>query len=114
CVGTISVMGALALLAPSLPSGFPALGFAAMRTAAPDGWRSLAVLILVLFGAGSAAGLAPLHLWLQPAYAAAPSHVSALLSGAMTNVALYALIRVLFDLVGPTQPGWWGVPLLII
>src|SRR5207247_1027251 len=36
---------------------------------------------------------------------AAPSHVSALMSGAMTKVALYALLRVLFDLLGP--PDWW-------
>jgi hydrogenase-4 component B len=112
--GAISMIGALALLAPNLPSGFPGLGFAAMRTAPPDGWRAIAVLILVLLGAGSTAGLVPLHVSLPPAHAAAPSHVSALLSGAMTNVALYVLIRVLFDLVGRAQPGWWGVPLLII
>ena len=114
CLGTVSIIGALALLAPSQPSGFPALGFAAMRTAPPDGWRAIAVLILVLLGAGSNAGLVPLHVWLPPAHAAAPSHVAALLSGAMTNVVLYVLIRVLFDLVGRAQPGWWGVPLLVI
>ena len=111
-LGAISIVGALALLAPSLPGGFADLGFAAMRTAPPDGWRASAVLILVVLGAGSNAGLVPLHVWLPPAHAAVPSHVSALLSGAMTKVALYVLIRVLFDLVGRAQPTWWGVPLL--
>ena len=55
----------------------------------------------------------PLHAWLPLAHPAAPSHVSALMSGAMTKIALYAIIRVLFDLVGPL--GWWvGVVLLVL
>ena len=70
------------------------------------------VLLLVLAGAGSKAGLAPLHVWLPPAQTAAPAHVSALMSGAMTKVAIYVLIRLVFDLCGPAQPLWWGVPLL--
>src|SRR6266481_7225202 len=60
------------------------------------------VLLLALLGAGSKAGLVPLHAWLPLAHPAAPSHVSALMSGAMTKVALYAILRVLFDLtMGP-------------
>ncbi len=88
--------------------------FAAMRTHPPEGWRALAVLVLVLVGAGSKAGLAPLHVWLPPAHAAAPGHVSALMSGAMTKIALYVLIRVLFDLCGPAQPMGWGAPLVLL
>ena len=64
------------------------------------------VLILVLIGAGSKAGLVPLHAWLPLAHPAAPSHVSALLSGVMTKVAVYAFIRIVFDLIG--TPAWWA------
>jgi hydrogenase-4 component B len=63
------------------------------------------VLILVLLGAGSKAGLVPLHVWLPLAHPAAPSHVSALMSGVMTKIAVYGFIRLVFDLNGP--PGWW-------
>ena len=63
------------------------------------------VLILVLLGAGSKAGLVPLHVWLPLAHPAAPSHVSALMSGVMTKIAVYGFIRIVFDLNGP--PGWW-------
>ena len=56
----------------------------------------------------------PLHAWLPLAHPAAPSHVSALMSGAMTKVALYVLARLLLDLCGPLQPAWWGVPLLAL
>ena len=62
------------------------------------------VLILMLLGAGSKAGLVPLHVWLPLAHPAAPSHVSALMSGVMTKVAIYGFIRVVFDLLG--QPAW--------
>ena len=63
------------------------------------------VLILALVGAGSKAGLVPLHVWLPLAHPAAPSHVSALMSGVMTKVAVYGFVRIVFDLVGP--PAWW-------
>lgn len=90
------------------------MSFAALRAAPPEGWLAGAVLALGLLGAGSKAGLVPLHLWLPLAHPAAPSHVSALMSGAMTKVALYVLARLLFDLCGPAQPLWWGVPLLLV
>ena len=71
------------------------------------------VLILAILGAGSKAGLVPLHVWLPLAHPAAPSHVSALMSGVMTKVAVYGFIRIVFDLLGPPQ-WWWSVPLLIL
>ena len=58
----------------------------------------------MLLGAGSKAGLVPLHVWLPLAHPAAPSHVSALMSGVMTKVAIYGFIRVIFDLLG-RRPG---------
>lgn len=90
------------------------LTFDGIRAAPLQGIAAGAVLGLVILGAGSKAGLVPLHVWLLPAYPVAPSHVSALMSGAMTKVALYVLIRVLFDLSGPATPIWWAVPLLVL
>ena len=58
------------------------------------------VLCLALIGAGSKAGLVPLHVWLPLAHPAAPSHVSALMSGVMTKVAVYGFVRIAFDLLG--------------
>src|SRR5438105_6933684 len=65
------------------------------------------VLTLALIGAGSKAGIVPLHVWLPLAHPAAPSHVSALMSGVMTKVAVYGFVRIVFDLLG-TPAWWWG------
>ena len=87
--------------------------FSVMRTVGPSAGVATWVLILALIGAGSKAGLAPLHVWLPLAHPAAPSHVSALMSGVMTKVAVYGFIRIVFDLVGPTD--WrWSVPVLVV
>ena len=66
---------------------------------------SALVLIAALFGTGSKAGLMPLHAWLPLAHPAAPSHVSALMSGVMTKVAIYGIIRIVFDLLGAPDGG---------
>jgi hydrogenase-4 component B len=68
---------------------------------------------LTILGAGSKAGLVPLHVWLPLAHPAAPSHVSALMSGVMTKVAIYAFLRIVFDLLGPPQV-WWSVVVLLL
>jgi hydrogenase-4 component B len=81
-------------------------GFDTMRAHHPTAASAAAVLIVVLIGAGSKAGLVPLHVWLPIAHPAAPSHVSALMSGVMTKIAVYAFIRIVFDLLGPNQ--WWA------
>jgi hydrogenase-4 component B len=85
--------------------------FPAMRLASRSALATVAAILLTLLGAGSKAGLVPLHAWLPLAHPAAPSHVSALMSGAMTKVALYAILRVLFDLTGGA--GWWPGLILI-
>ncbi len=111
--GAACLIPAFALLAPGTGGGFGLdLRFAAMRAHPPEALRAAAVFALVLAGAGSKAGLAPLHVWLPPAHAAAPAPVSALMSGAMTKVALYVLIRVLFDLCGPAGPLAWAMILM--
>ena len=98
--GTLALLLAFGLLAG--PAGD--YGFAAIRTAQHTPYVATLVLILMLLGAGSKAGLVPLHVWLPLAHPAAPSHVSALMSGVMTKVAIYGFIRVVFDLLGP--PSW--------
>ncbi|WP_439599275.1 proton-conducting transporter transmembrane domain-containing protein [Falsiroseomonas sp.] len=108
--GGICLVPAVGLLAAA--SGD--LSFAGIRAAPPQGFVAAAVLALVVAGAGAKAGLVPLHGWLPLAHPAAPSHVSALMSGAMTKVAVYVLARLLLDLSGPAQPLWWGVPLLVL
>ena len=71
-----------------------------IRAQHPDTVRAGLVFGLVLIGCGSKAGIVPLHAWLPLAHPAAPSHVSALMSGVMTKVAVYGFIRVVFDLLG--------------
>jgi hydrogenase-4 component B len=79
--------------------------FDAIRASHPNSRLGALVLILALVGAGSKAGVVPLHAWLPLAHPAAPSHVSALMSGVMTKVAVYGFIRIVFDLIG--EPDWW-------
>ncbi len=108
--GGVCLMLAFGLMA----GGAGDVAFAALRDAPPEGWRAGAVLALVLAGAGSKAGLFPLHVWLPLAHPAAPSHVSAVMSGAMTKVALYVIARCVFDLMGPAQSLWIGAPLVVL
>lgn len=85
--------------------------FDAMRAAAlTPAWAGVAF-GLALFGFGAKAGLVPLHVWLPEAHPAAPSPVSALMSGVMLKTAIYGFVRVSFDLLPHTQ--WiWGVVVL--
>ena len=80
--------------------------FDSMRAAHPGTGTAAVILVVALIGAGSKAGLVPLHVWLPLAHPAAPSHVSALMSGVMTKIAIYGFIRIVFDLLGPNQ--WWA------
>lgn len=65
-------------------------------TSGISGQQRLVVLILALAGFGSKAGLVPLHAWLPKAHPAAPSNVSAMMSGIMLKIAAYGFIRVAF------------------
>lgn len=71
------------------------------------------IMLTALVGFGTKAGLMPLHAWLPRAHPVAPSHISALMSGVMIKVALYGLIRVLFEWTAPA-PLWVGVLLLAV
>lgn len=73
-------------------------------------WASVGFLLAV-FGFGAKAGLLPLHVWLPEAHPAAPSPVSALMSGVMLNTAIYGILRVAMDLLH-LRLWWWGALLL--
>jgi formate hydrogenlyase subunit 3/multisubunit Na+/H+ antiporter MnhD subunit len=106
--GTFAMLLAFGLLAGG--AGGDTFAMIAAHRLSPG--IAAAVLALVMIGTGSKAGLVPLHVWLPLAHPAAPSHVSALMSGVMTKVAVYAFIRIVFDLMGPLA-WWWGVPALV-
>ena len=70
------------------------------------------IFVLGLIGFGVKAGLVPLHVWLPEAHPAAPSHVSAVMSGVMIKMGIYGLLRMLLFLGDPNP--WWGWTLVII
>jgi formate hydrogenlyase subunit 3/multisubunit Na+/H+ antiporter MnhD subunit len=81
--------------------------FGNMRSVVLGGaWPTIAF-FLALFGFGAKAGLLPLHVWLPEAHPAAPSPVSALMSGVMLKTAIYGMLRITFDLLNG-QLWWWG------
>src|SRR5439155_7067732 len=82
--------------------------FANMRAQNLSPFWGSAAFLLAVFGFGAKAGLLPLHIWLPEAHPAAPSPVSALMSGVMLKTAIYGLLRVIFDLLNG-QLWWWGV-----
>ncbi len=83
-----------------------------IRARGRAGYSQPLVLMLAVLGTGSKAGLVPLHAWLPLAHPAAPSHVSALMSGVMTKVAVYGAMRLLLDLAGAAW--WWGPVLMLL
>jgi hydrogenase-4 component B len=100
-------LGALAILLSFgiLQGGTWQFTFAAMRAAHVSPAWATAAFLLALVGFGAKAGLVPLHVWLPEAHPAAPSPVSALLSGVMLKTAVYGMLRITFDLLG--HPLWW-------
>jgi hydrogenase-4 component B len=103
----IAHLGAIAILLSFgvLQGGSWHFTFDAMRAAHLDPLWAAIAFGLALTGFGAKAGLVPLHVWLPEAHPAAPSPVSALMSGVMLKTALYGMIRVSFDLLG--EPVWW-------
>jgi formate hydrogenlyase subunit 3/multisubunit Na+/H+ antiporter MnhD subunit len=108
-------LGAIAILLSFgiLQGGSWHFTFDSMRAAHLGTQGATIAFSLALLGFGAKAGLVPLHVWLPEAHPAAPSPVSAAMSGIMLKTALYGMIRVSFDLLG--QPIWWWglVPLAL-
>jgi hydrogenase-4 component B len=94
--GALLILAAFGLVYQATGS----LAFTGMA-AMPEGIKS-AVFFLALAGFGSKAGVLPLHIWLPHAHPAAPSHVSALLSGVMIKMGIYGIVRTYLLLGDPT------------
>ena len=71
------------------------------------------IFILAMIGFGTKAGIVPFHIWLPSAHPAAPSHVSALMSGVMIKTGIYMMIRIFLDILQPI-PLWWGITVIIV
>jgi len=111
----IAHLGALAILLcfGILHGGRGDYTFAALRTTDLTPFWATVAFLLAFFGFGAKAGMIPLHAWLPEAHPAAPSPVSALMSGIMIKTAIYGMVRVIFDLIGGVR--WeWGVIVLVI
>jgi formate hydrogenlyase subunit 3/multisubunit Na+/H+ antiporter MnhD subunit len=88
------------------------LGFGAIAAHAPAGGAGAAlVFVLAAVGFGVKAGVVPLHVWLPEAHAAAPSHVSALMSAVLIKLGLYGFLRITTFL---RPPSWWGPSLIVL
>lgn len=105
--GTLLVLIGFLLLSAQTGS----LDFASFRDAALPAPLASIVFLLAFFGFGAKAGMVPLHVWLPRAHPAAPSHVSALLSGVMIKIGVFGIVKVGVDLLGATDL-WWGVLVL--
>ncbi|MBU1412858.1 hypothetical protein KKD52_13505 [Myxococcota bacterium] len=107
-VGTAFILVLFALLGRASGS----LDFAGFGAVAAHREAASVVFVLAIIGFGTKAGFMPLHVWLPEAHPAAPSPVSALLSGVMIKTGIYGLVRVLTFL--GTPPAWWGWLLIAI
>lgn len=87
--------------------------FANMRAQSLSPFWASAAFGMAVVGFGAKAGMFPLHVWLPEAHPAAPSPVSALMSGIMLKTAIYGLLRMTLDLL-PAGPWWWGGILLAL
>jgi formate hydrogenlyase subunit 3/multisubunit Na+/H+ antiporter MnhD subunit len=105
-VGNLALFALFALLG-RLAGSFELAAMAGLGAGAAEaGW----IFALALGGFGLKAGIVPLHFWLPGAHAAAPSHVSALMSGVLLKTGVYGILRVtgFFD----APPPAWGAILL--
>lgn len=106
---TLALFGMFAAWSGGTGDGsFAGLAAISAQHSAPAGL----VLLLGLVGFGIKAGVVPGHIWLPGAHAAAPSHISALLSGVMLKVGIYGLLRML--LLAGQPPVWWGWAVLLL
>ncbi len=101
-LGTAFLLAMFLLLVPAGGS----LDFDKLAIPGGSAGLSAAVFLMAAVGFGTKAGFFPLHVWLPEAHPAAPSHVSAVMSGVMIKMGIYGLLRVMLLLGGPAS--WWG------
>ncbi len=108
-IGTAFIMAAFMVMYFATGS----LEFTAIKAglSGAGGLRSV-IFVLALTGFGTKAGIIPLHTWLPRAHPAAPSNVSALMSGVMIKSGIYGILLVSLDILGGQPTLWWGVAVL--
>ncbi len=111
-VGTAFIL--LSFLLAYLATGSFDFGVIRSGIAAASPFARNAIFISALVGFGAKAGIIPFHIWLPAAHPAAPSHVSALMSGVMIKTGIYMLARMCWDILPGSPPLWWGLLILII
>ena len=114
-VGAIAILLSFGIMAgfATRSGSFIGYTFDSMRHAPiPIEWATAAFFLSFLGFAGKA-GVVPLHVWLPEAHPAAPSNVSALMSGVMLKTAIYGIVRLTFDLIH-VFPWWWGAIVLVL
>ncbi len=89
------------------------LDFSIFRTAELSSPLASIAFMLAFIGFGAKAGIVPLHSWLPRAHPAAPSHASAMMSGAMVKIGVFGIIRVGMDFLHASTT-WWGLVTLAI
>ena len=108
-IGTAAIMIAFFIVG----SGSNGLNFSELNNAQLETTARNLAFTAAFLGFALKAGLVPLHVWLPNAHPAAPSHVSALMSGVMLKVAVYGFGRFIFDFLGPVD-FWWGALVLVV
>ncbi len=109
-VGAIALLLCFGILQGG--GGLDAYTFEALRGAELTPFWATVAFVLAFAGFGAKAGMLPLHAWLPEAHPAAPSPVSALMSGIMLKTAIYGMVRVIYDLIGDVT--WqWGLTVAI-
>ncbi|MCG2711573.1 MAG: hydrogenase [Candidatus Omnitrophica bacterium] len=104
-IGTLFLLVMFALLAKNSGS----FDFVAWKITA-SGFIPSIIFLCALIGFGTKAGFMPMHIWLPEAHPAAPSHVSAVMSGVMIKTGIYGLVRIITFLGIPCA--WWGYLLI--
>jgi hydrogenase-4 component B len=107
-IGTAFLLMLFFLLSSSAGS-FDFVAWQALRLSVG---KADAVFILALIAFGMKAGVVPFHFWLPLAYPAAPSHVSATMSGIMSKMGIYGLLRMLTFIM--PYHSWWGILLIAL
>lgn len=108
-IGTAAIMVAFYLIGSSSMS----FSFVDMSNNELTGFMKDVAFVCAFLGFALKSGLMPLHIWLPNAHPAAPSHVSALMSGVMLKVALYGFGRFAFQFIG-MDIFWHGLVVMVI
>jgi len=108
-IGTVFIASAFFLLIGT-NGGLDFVSLSANASGIDPATKNL-IFLCVLIGFGTKAGIVPLHVWLPQAHPAAPTNISALMSGVMLKTAIYGMIRLLLDIL-KIGPSWWGAVII--